>query len=566
MRSTVLAVATALAWSTVSASRTNYSSPLGSISYTSSALLDFVDYTALPGSAYILDNLTFNSFAGYIDINETSGKKYFYYFVESQGNPASDPLALWTNGGPGCSGLSALFVEHGPFTMDNVSNLVFNPFSWNQFASIIYIEQPTGVGFSYSNDYADYSTGDAQAAKDMYTFIQNWLAKFPSYRSNDFYLTSESYGGHYMPTTALEIVTQQAANTNSSLHLNFKGFMVGNPLTDSLNNNIVMLRKLWRDSFLPIDLYSAWENGGCADLNYYFNDTCTALTNQLTSIASGPYDAHGLDLPICSNGYSVPDTYEQRRQLLQMIANSGINPVVAYEPCNVRNAYKSNLDYVHSASFKTAVHARSDIVWTACNSSLNYNHTDILTPTQGYYNKLVNLTNGSLKILVFSGDMDSVVPTEGTQDWIFYLGYDPLVFWKEWVVDGQTAGFITKFNRNITFATVRDAGHAVPAAQPVRSLILFQSYLNGSLHDQKAVSAPASTSAPTSSASSSSSSAAISTTTFNGMVFIIICLILSAGYWAARVAKLKKQLEELESEKKHTSGKLSTVEDKHVSL
>jgi len=64
---------------------------------------------------------------------------------------------------------------------------------------MLYVEQPAGVGFSYSDDPDDYTTGDAQAASDNYVLIQQFLERFPERKSNDFYITSESYGGHYIP-------------------------------------------------------------------------------------------------------------------------------------------------------------------------------------------------------------------------------------------------------------------------------------------------------------------------------------------------------------------------------
>lgn len=43
--------------------------------------------------------------------------EFFYYFIESERNPAEDPLMLWLTGGPGCSALSGLFFEIGNFCL-----------------------------------------------------------------------------------------------------------------------------------------------------------------------------------------------------------------------------------------------------------------------------------------------------------------------------------------------------------------------------------------------------------------------------------------------------------------
>lgn len=74
-----------------------------------------------------------------------------------------------------------------------------NPYSWNKVANVLYVEQPAGVGFSYSDDESDYVTGDAQAAADNYVLIKQFFERFPERKSNQFYISSESYGGHYIP-------------------------------------------------------------------------------------------------------------------------------------------------------------------------------------------------------------------------------------------------------------------------------------------------------------------------------------------------------------------------------
>jgi carboxypeptidase C (cathepsin A) len=141
----------------------------------------------------------FDQYAGYFTVNKEDNRNLFYWYVESQGDPATDPLIFWTNGGPGCSGVYGFAVEHGPFFITGDGKLFDNPYSWNKHANIIYAETPAGVGYSFSDNMDDYTTGDAETALDNYIFIRQFLDRFPERQSNDFFIASESYGGHYMP-------------------------------------------------------------------------------------------------------------------------------------------------------------------------------------------------------------------------------------------------------------------------------------------------------------------------------------------------------------------------------
>jgi serine carboxypeptidase-like clade I len=53
----------------------------------------------------------------YVEVGEEHGARLFYYFIESERNPAEDPLILWITGGPGCSALSGLLFEIGQYNM-----------------------------------------------------------------------------------------------------------------------------------------------------------------------------------------------------------------------------------------------------------------------------------------------------------------------------------------------------------------------------------------------------------------------------------------------------------------
>uniref|UniRef100_A0A914DAL2 Serine carboxypeptidase n=1 Tax=Acrobeloides nanus TaxID=290746 RepID=A0A914DAL2_9BILA len=85
--------------------------------------------------------------------------------VESQGNPATDPLVLWLNGGPGCSSLLGFFEELGPFFPNTDGTTLFeNVFSWNKLANVLFIESPHGVGYSYTTG-GDYHYNDTKSSK-----------------------------------------------------------------------------------------------------------------------------------------------------------------------------------------------------------------------------------------------------------------------------------------------------------------------------------------------------------------------------------------------------------------
>ena len=139
--------------------------------------------------------LNFNVYSGYL-AGETG--QLFYFFTESSRNASADPLVLWLNGGPGCSSLLGAFTELGPFhPYDDAWGLEYNPYSWNNFANMLFLESPPCVGFSYPNslDCENYQTDDNQTKYDNYRAIQSFLVKFEEYQNRSFYITGESYAG-----------------------------------------------------------------------------------------------------------------------------------------------------------------------------------------------------------------------------------------------------------------------------------------------------------------------------------------------------------------------------------
>ena len=169
--------------------------------------------------------------SGYYDV-DAGNKHYFYYMASSRNDPAKDPVVLWQTGGPGCSSLLAAFTENGPClvpsTGPNAGKAVYNPYAWNSNATVIWLDQPAGVGFSYGTEN---DKDEAGAAKDALAFLQAFFKAHPALQRLSFFIVGESYGGHYTPALSY-LVSQSNANLPpGDVKINLKGVGVGNGLT-----------------------------------------------------------------------------------------------------------------------------------------------------------------------------------------------------------------------------------------------------------------------------------------------------------------------------------------------
>ena len=102
---------------------------------------------------------------------------------------------MWLNGGPGASSLFGLFVENGPFVVDKALNLTERTIAWSRKYSMIYIDQPAGTGFSFTDDDKGYAKNQYDVSRDLYEALVQFYTLFPEMLNNDFYVTGESYAG-----------------------------------------------------------------------------------------------------------------------------------------------------------------------------------------------------------------------------------------------------------------------------------------------------------------------------------------------------------------------------------
>ncbi|KAL0708880.1 hypothetical protein Bca4012_075306 [Brassica carinata] len=381
--------------------------------------------TSLPGQP----NVTFEQFSGYVTVAKHSGRSLFYWLTEASHLPLSKPLVIWLNGGPGCSSVAyGASEEIGPFRISKGgSGLYLNKFAWNSIANLLFLEAPAGVGFSYTNRSSDlFNTGDIRTAKDSLQFLIKWLQRFPRYNRREIYITGESYAGHYVPQFAREIMRY---NKRSKNPINLKGIM-----TES--------------------------------------DECETLYSYAMEKEFGNIDQYNIYSPPCNK--SSGGSSGRRSMRVPHLPHSVLRKISGYDPCTERYAEI----YYNRPDVQKALHANVTKIpykWTACSEVLNRNWNDSDSSVLPIYREMIA---GGIRVWVFSGDVDSVVPVTATRYSLARLSLSTKVPWYPWYVKKQVGGW-TEVYEGLTFVTVRGAGHEVPLFKPRAAFELFKYFLTG---------------------------------------------------------------------------------------
>ncbi|KAL2320633.1 hypothetical protein Fmac_029602 [Flemingia macrophylla] len=445
---------------------------------------------SLPGQSHV----SFQQFAGYVPVDDNNQRALFYYFVEAETNPSSKPLVLWLNGGLGCSSVGVgAFTEHGPFVTNQGEAIVRNQYSWNKAANILYLESPAGTGFSYSLNLSFYKTvNDKVTARDSLVFLHRWFAKFPEYTNRDFYITGESYAGHYVPQLAELIV-------KSKVNFNLKGIALGNPLLDldtdvnavdeyywshgiisdyayKLTTSLCNSSRRYRESFsghhstdclvAAQKVSEEYSSTLSIDKYYVIGDKCLSYNLSQASFLSEMLNLGTFRL---SKSHNVRQIEDPTDQMMQQI-----------DECSMKYSEM----YLNRKDVQKALNARlvGTTNYRLCNKILqtNYDRLDIEMPT---INVVGFLVESGLKVIVYSGDQDSVVPFMGTRRLVDRLakklGLKTTRPYSAWFVDNQVGGWTQVYGNHLTYATVRGASHEAPATQPKRSFQLFNAFLKG---------------------------------------------------------------------------------------
>ena len=114
---------------------------------------------------------------------ENNGNLFFWHF-QNRHIANRQRTVLWLNGGPGCSSMDGALMEVGPYRLKDDHTLEYNNGSWDEFANLLFVDQPIGTGFSYVNTDSYIHELDEMSAQFM-VFLEKFFELFPEYERDD---------------------------------------------------------------------------------------------------------------------------------------------------------------------------------------------------------------------------------------------------------------------------------------------------------------------------------------------------------------------------------------------
>lgn len=461
-----------------------------------------VRYKEVPTGICEMDPNT-KSFSGYVDVAEDQ-HLFFWFFEARNQNPETAPLTVWINGGPGSSSMIGLFQENGPCGVDSDGNVYSNPYSWNNASNMIYIDQPTQVGLSYSipvpgyidpttddlivlpsnscPDYAaDLSCGTypygnasltanstANAAPYFYRALQGFMGAFPQYSRKSFHFTTESYGGHYGPVFNEYIEEQNKNLQRGAKKISLESVMIGNGWYDPIvqyaayynftvspGNTYDYLP--YNDSIASLLYNNLWGPGNCID---QLNDCAARGINEICSIADN----------FCANHVeSIYDIYLGRDEYDFRELTPDPFP------------YEFYVDYLNTPEVQAAIGAYvnftegSESVWNAFSSTGDDGRIANTIEDLG------KLIAQGVSVVMYAGDADYNCNWLGGQEVASMVeapGYCNAGYVNITTDDGVVHGQVRQAGK-FAFVRIYESGHEVPFYQPVVALSMFERVING---------------------------------------------------------------------------------------
>ncbi|XP_074572555.1 serine carboxypeptidase-like 18 isoform X2 [Curcuma longa] len=387
-------------------------------------------------------------------------------------------------------GLPSLFLDQGnfysPYLLSNrggnmirASGPVYTK-THMQVSNVIFLDSPLGSGFSYSRKDEGYDANDASWSEQTYKFLIQWLVEHPQFISNPLYIAGDSYAGKIVPMVAKRVM--DGIDEGKEPLLNLKGYMIGNPATGEKVDENSQIPYAHSMGIISDDFFEMIQKS-CSGQDYRTptDSQCQMYLNLFNnSFLSEINNQHILEMycPECRLEplHSFASTTSDKRILKE---NKNILQPPPFPDLRCR-CYVYTLAYywANSNIVRKALNVKKGTIkeWIRCNRHLPY--AKELKSNIKYH---LSLLQRGYRALVYSGDHDLMVPFSGTKQWIKALNFSIAEDWRSWHVGGQVAGYTMTYSNNLTFATVKGAGHTAPEYKPQECLAMIMRWISSAL-------------------------------------------------------------------------------------
>ncbi|KAJ7696099.1 alpha/beta-hydrolase [Mycena rosella] len=374
------------------------------------------------------------------------------YFVMIKNRRVADKkrIMFWFNGGPGCSSFDGLMMEVGPWRMDGKGGFNTTEGGWEEYTTMVYVDQPAGTGFSYTSTDRYVHTLD-EASTQFMEFVRNFYKVFPEYQHMDTYLGGESYAGQWIPYFANAIL-------DSDVGIPLRGIAIGNGWIDARRQYASYIDFAVKVGILE-ENSDPWKKARSR------TDECIADIAKITSpepIVAPKCEGLLLDVtairekivngqPMCINIYDV--------RLDDTMPACGMNWPPDIKPVTT---------YLDRPDVVRALHAdRHPGSWVECRGRIHQEFHERLSDSSI---TVLPKVLARIPVLIFAGDQDLICNYVGLEammqamEWNGAKGLGT-VQTQSWSVAGAPAGTWVS-SRNLTYAKIFNASHMVPFDVP----------------------------------------------------------------------------------------------------
>lgn len=398
----------------------------------------------------------------YVKVKDGGYMFWWLYYTSAQEGYLNRPLVLWLQGGPGGSSTGfGNFKEIGPLDVNlNVRNT-----TWLSAASLLFVDNPVGAGYSYVTKDDAYTQNSGDIATDLLTMLSSFLKKVPDFKKIPFYIFSESYGGKMAAAFAMKL---HKAMQDKKIDCNFKGVALGDSWIAPLQSTLSWAPYLYATSLIDgVGLAAVDKTARRCEQAVLAGEwlNATNMWRELQGVVSNltfgvswynilKWDEDSTQRNLISSADLKAEHYKRHVKVyeadLAQLMNGPIRDKLKIIPKNVTWGGQSEQVFEH---------LEEDFM------------KDVVTTVS-------KLLDTGIKVVVYSGQLDLIVNTMGTEQWIKQLEWSSLEDFnksprKPWLCNNKMAGYVKKY-KNFSFYWIMKAGHMVPADQGEAALVMLK--------------------------------------------------------------------------------------------